>query len=371
MRAILNSKYRVKNFIGSGGFGTVYSGRDVTENTEVAIKIQTDPAGSTQILNECSAYEQINGATGFPYVHEVGCENDRHFIVMELLGPPISRLFSDNSHIFSMSTVLMLADQMLARVEYLHQKGLLHRDIKPSNFLMGLNSSSNEVYLIDFGLATPFGSEGPPVDFGAGTGFLGTPCYASINVQSGVAPSRRDDLESLGYVLVHLATGSLPWRDYANDHTKGSFTAILETKIDVPIAELCAGLPREFQVYMESVRGLAFEHVPDYAGYRRMFRGLFEAKGFVFDYRYDWEKNVRGQLSFNFDAPRLILLPPRHSIKHLKSLSELPCHRARRGRGSLPSIPRPIPNPKSQPPRSVRPRVPARTARDHSEGDAE
>jgi serine/threonine protein kinase len=343
MRAIVNAKFRIKTVIGSGGFGTVYSGEDFYEKTEVAIKVQTDPREPGAILNESSVYETINGASGFPYVYELGCEDDRHYIVMELLGCSLSALFSRTSRTFSLATVLMLAEQMLARVEYLHRKGWVHRDIKPSNFLMGLNSRSNEIYLIDFGLATPLSGESVP--------FGGTTCYASINVQSGLPPGRRDDLESLGYVLIYLAKGSLPWRDIATARSRTSFGAVLQTKVSVPISELCDGLPAEFQTYMEAVRRLGLDEIPDYAALRGLFRDLFRAREFLFDYRYDWLRNVRSQLSFTLEIPKLVLGRPRPRVNQLKSLGAIPCPSAPRGMGSLPPMAPTVPPSNGRPPK--------------------
>jgi serine/threonine protein kinase len=196
-----------------------------------------------------------------------------------------------------MKTVLMLADQMLSRVEYMHRKGFIHGDIKPSNYLMGLNSNSNQVFLTDFGLAAPI-SKAPAT-------FTGTVMYASVNVQSGLPASRRDDLESLAYVLIHLANGSLPWSHVP----KSAFRQVLHVKRNSSVADICGSLPSQFHQFLECVRSLQFNENPDYAGYRRLFRGLFEQRGFVYDSKFDWMKPVRGQLSFQFEKA-MILQPP-------------------------------------------------------------
>jgi serine/threonine protein kinase len=257
---------------------------------------------SSVILNACSVYERLAGATGFLSVREVGCDNGRHFFVMDLLGDSIRQLFRRTNHHFSLKTVLILADQMLARVQYLHAKGFVHRDLKPANFLIGLHSNANLVYLIDFGLTTPFATAATP----GLCPFAGTPCWASIAAQSGRQPSRRDDLESLGYILVYLATGSLPWRKLPVDKSVAS-AAILETKLQTPIHELCKGLPMQFATYMEAVRGLGFADVPDYAGYRRLFRELFLEREFLYDYWTEWIA-LKQQFSFVLE-PRVVLRP--------------------------------------------------------------
>ena len=100
----------------------------------------------------------------------------------------------------------MLADQILQRIKFLHEEGYIHRDIKPGNFLMGLGMWENTVYLADFGL-----SKKNDAIYKENAGFTGTPKYASMNTHLGISQSRRDDMESIGYVLVLFQTGRLPW----------------------------------------------------------------------------------------------------------------------------------------------------------------
>ena len=75
---------------------------------------------------------------------------------MDLLGPSLEDLFNFCSRRFTMKTVLMLADQMIGRIEYVHNKNFIHRDIKPDNFLMGIGRHCNKLFLIDFGLAKKY-----------------------------------------------------------------------------------------------------------------------------------------------------------------------------------------------------------------------
>jgi serine/threonine protein kinase len=325
MRTIRGTNYRLKSILGSGGFGSVYSAAVLPENEDIAIKMAADSLKSPALVNEFAMYATLAGARGFPAVFELGSENDRSFFSMELLGQSLSSLLRDSKPHFSLKTVLMLIEQMLSRVEFIHRKGILHRDIKPSNFLMGLGSHSNQVHLIDFGLAVRYSHDiGPTI-------IVGTPTFASINAQTGIAVSWRDDLESLGYVFLYLATGALPWQPIGD---RNSSHTIATAKASISLSDLCAGLPDEFHRYMDSVSRLEGDDVPDYAGYRKMFRDLFTASGFTYDYKYDWTKTVRNQLSFDFPAPKLL---PDREVKPV--LSGLKDHSRPLSRGSTRTSP--------------------------------
>jgi serine/threonine protein kinase len=305
MRGTIGGLYRLKTVIGAGGFGTVHCAGIVDSEKEVAVKISSDETKNRRLETEASVYKLISDSVGFPNFIDSGEDRERSFLVMELLGKPLSTLLHDQDNAkFSLKTVLMLIEQMLERVQYIHSIGILHRDLKPSNFLIGLGPKSNQVYLIDFGLSADYSRLGR-----VESEIVGTSVFSSVNTQRGMPVSRRDDLESLGYVFVFLATGSLPWEELAGDRKnreKIGGNLVAATKSSISVADLCVGLPTEFGLYLEAVKNLEFNEEPDYAGYRKMFRDLFTAKGFVYDYQFDWRRAVRGALSFDFVRPRLL-----------------------------------------------------------------
>ncbi|XP_042060365.1 casein kinase 1-like protein 2 isoform X1 [Salvia splendens] len=290
MEPRVGNKYRLGRKIGSGSFGEIYLGTNIQTNDEVAIKLENVKTKHPQLLYESKLYRILQGGTGVPNVRWFGVEGDYNVLVMDLLGPSLEDLFNFCSRKLSLKTVLMLADQMINRVEFVHSKSFLHRDIKPDNFLMGLGRRANQVYVIDFGLAKKYrdSSNHQHIPYRENKNLTGTARYASMNTHLGIEQSRRDDLESLGFVLMYFLRGSLPWQGLKAGTKKQKYEKISEKKVSTSIEALCRGYPTEVASYFHYCRSLRFEDKPDYAYLKRIFRDLFIREGFQFDYVFDW-----------------------------------------------------------------------------------
>ncbi|KAJ6306472.1 hypothetical protein OIU78_021731 [Salix suchowensis] len=227
---------------------------------------------------------------GIPHLKWFGVETDYNVMVIDLLGPSLEDLFNYCNRKLTLKTVLMLADQLINRVEYMHSRGFLHRDIKPDNFLMGLGRKANQVYVIDFGLAKKYRDlqTHKHIPYRENKNLTGTARYASVNTHLGVEQSRRDDLESLGYVLMYFLRGSLPWQGLKAGTKKQKYDKISEKKVSTPVELLCKSHPSEFVSYFHYCRSLRFEDKPDYSYLKRLFRDLFIREGYQFDYVFDW-----------------------------------------------------------------------------------
>ncbi|CAK7352572.1 unnamed protein product [Dovyalis caffra] len=290
MEPRVGNKFRLGRKIGSGSFGEIYLGTNIQTNEEVAIKLENVKTKHPQLLYESKLYRILQGGTGIPNVRWFGVEGDYNVLVMDLLGPSLEDLFNFCSRKLSLKSVLMLADQMINRVEFVHSKSFLHRDIKPDNFLMGLGRRANQVYIIDFGLAKKYrdSSTHQHIPYRENKNLTGTARYASMNTHLGIEQSRRDDLESLGYVLMYFLRGSLPWQGLKAGTKKQKYEKISEKKVSTSIEALCRGYPTEFASYFHYCRSLRFDDKPDYAYLKRIFRDLFIREGFQFDYVFDW-----------------------------------------------------------------------------------
>ncbi|KAG8439263.1 hypothetical protein GDO86_005472 [Hymenochirus boettgeri] len=290
---IVGGKYKLVRKIGSGSFGDIYLAINITNGEEVAVKLESQKARHPQLLYESKLYKILQGGVGIPHIRWYGQEKDYNVLVMDLLGPSLEDLFNFCSRRFTMKTVLMLADQMISRIEYVHTKNFIHRDIKPDNFLMGIGrhcnkclespvgkrkrsmtvstsqdpsfSGLNQLFLIDFGLAKKYRDNRTRqhIPYREDKNLTGTARYASINAHLGIEQSRRDDMESLGYVLMYFNRTSLPWQGLK-------------------------GFPAEFAMYLNYCRGLRFEEAPDYMYLRQLFRILFRTLNHQYDYTFDW-----------------------------------------------------------------------------------
>ncbi|XP_041002208.1 casein kinase 1-like protein 2 isoform X1 [Juglans microcarpa x Juglans regia] len=290
MEPRVGNKFRLGRKIGSGSFGEIYLGTNIQTNEEVAIKLENIKTKHPQLLYESKLYKILQGGTGIPNVRWFGVEGDYNVLVLDLLGPSLEDLFNFCSRKLSLKSVLMLADQMINRVEFVHSKSFLHRDIKPDNFLMGLGRRANQVYIIDFGLAKKYRdtSTHQHIPYRENKNLTGTARYASMNTHLGIEQSRRDDLESLGYVLIYFLRGSLPWQGLKAGTKKQKYEKISEKKVSTSTEALCRSYPTEFASYFHYCRSLRFDDKPDYAYLKRLFRDLFIREGFQFDYVFDW-----------------------------------------------------------------------------------
>ncbi|XP_015786232.1 casein kinase I isoform X2 [Tetranychus urticae] len=290
MELRVGNKYRLGRKIGSGSFGDIYLGTNIATGEEVAIKLECLKTKHPQLHIESKIYRMMYGGVGIPSIKWCGSEGDYNVMVMELLGPSLEDLFNFCNRKFSLKTVLLLADQLIHRIEFIHAKSFIHRDIKPDNFLMGLGKKGNLVYIIDFGLAKKYrdNRSHQHIPYRENKNLTGTARYASINTHLGIEQSRRDDLESLGYVLMYFNRGSLPWQGLRAATKRQKYERISEKKLTTPVDDLCRGFPSEFATYLNYCRKLKFEDKPDYSYLRQLLRNLFHRQGFTYDYIFDW-----------------------------------------------------------------------------------
>ncbi|KAI0791370.1 kinase-like domain-containing protein [Abortiporus biennis] len=294
MNHTFGGKYKLEVQLANGGCGTVFTGVHTIAGKEVAIKLEhtadAPHPSMSPLKQESKIYKTLMGGPGIPWIMWSGTKDDYNVMVIDLLGPSLEDLFRMCNKSWSLKTVLLLADQLISRIQYIHSRDLVHRDVKPANFVMGTGRNASSVNVIDFGLAKkyrdPRNSLHIPYKQDDCHG-VGTSLFAAINTHIGVESSRRDDLESLAYMLIYFLRGSLPWRKLRGSSIAETWSLILEKKLET--AELLTvGLPKEFDDFYTYIRGLDFYDEPDYDGLRDMLRGLAKKHGIEYDGQFDW-----------------------------------------------------------------------------------
>lgn len=262
----------------------------------MAVKVERKDAKHSQLQYEVIAYERLAGGPGIPRVHWFGTDPDldSSAMVMDRLGPNLENLFNCCKREFSLRTVVMLAGQLITRLEYIHAHHILHRDLKPENIVVGTGAHRNQVNIIDFGLADIYRdtTTGKHIPYSHKKNLVGTARYASIHSHLGIELSRRDDMESLGYILVYLAKGSLPWQELLKETNGQKNSLILREKLLTPTTGVCEGLPYEFAAYLDYVRSMKFEQKPDYCYLRQLFDGLAVRAGISCIGSFDWAEKL-------------------------------------------------------------------------------
>lgn len=260
----------------------------------MAIRLESESikAEDRQLKREAGVYSALTGGVGIPLLHWLGEASSKKdkFLAMaiDLLGSNLENLFNCSGyHGFPLKTILYLAIQLISRMETIHNRSFIHGDIKPENFLLGLDRLQSQVFVVGFGLAkkypNPTGQSYVPSHKDPRTA-----CYASINSHDGIEQSYRDDMESLGYVLVHFCRGSLPWQELRDSD-------LVEKKKTTSVEDLCHELPGEFATYLHHVRSLRLDEKPNYSYLREIFKDLFSSEGFNDDHVLEWTYGAEDQ----------------------------------------------------------------------------
>ena len=264
-------KYKFIKLIGKGSFGYVLKGKNVVTDEEVAIKVEEWKNVGNILEGEAYFLFYLKGF-GIPEVKSFGIYGKYKVLVQTLLGNSLEDIFCRQNYKFTLKDISMIAIQLLDRLEFIHSKYIIHRDLKPENIMVDFKSK-RIIYLIDFGLAKKYrsGRTGKHIKFRVPRRLTGTARYASVNALRGTEQSRRDDLESAGYVLIYFALGYLPWQRINVSDKLERYKKYFLLKKEIKFEDLCKGLPHEFVEYMKYVRGLQFEEQPNY----KYLRGLF------------------------------------------------------------------------------------------------
>ena len=291
---IFFQKYLCQKKIGKGSFGTVYLGINTLTNEKIAIKMEKKTKNNNGTL-EVEAYRLIYlQGEGIPKIYCYGNNQTHNILVQELLGKSLEDIFNSMRKKFSLKTVCVLGIEMIKRIQFVHSRHHIHRDIKPDNFMVGREENENKIYIIDFGLAKKYysTSKHQHIKFCKGKSLIGTARYCGRNAHRGYEQSRRDDIESIGYVLMYFLNGILPWQGLKVRQGEDQFEKIAEKKYTTPFEELCKNQPNEFLLYFKHADELKFEEEPKYDYLIGLFQEMINKYCNNCFYDFDWKKNV-------------------------------------------------------------------------------
>lgn len=301
------NNWQVTDFLGSGSFGDVWEVKDRKTHEIYALKIPLNKNGNNGeacLKKEAKIYKDIlessdsikiarkNGIAWMKITTQNKENKKQTMMVMDILGPNLQHLLDKTQNKkLKLKTVTNLAILMIHTLKYVHDCDYIHRDLKPDNFCIAhetQNDNNRNLYLIDFGLAKRYRTKsGKHIKWSDDKGFCGTCRYASIAAHEGFEQSRKDDLESLGYILIYLYKGELPWQGIKENDKNKKYKLIGEMKKKMVLKdtdngddckELCKNMPNEFKSYLRYTRDLKFDEVPQYGKLINMFKKLAISK---------------------------------------------------------------------------------------------
>ena len=286
-------QYKLLEKLGSGSYGVVYKASFNDKFYAIKLELKKSEPNENLLEIEAKVMRYLYGPC-LPFIKSYGSNNTHNILVMELMGKSLEDIFQNVGKKMSVRCVCNIGYQMIEIMEFIHNKHIIHRDIKPDNFVIGLNDKSKYIYIIDFGLCKKYRSSKTLEHYPKkeNQGLVGTARYASIHSLEGLSKSRRDDLEEIGYVLMYLLKGRLPWQGIPVKTKKERQMKILESKKAITPEDLCYGFPGEFTKYFKHTRELDYKEEPKYDFLKKLFISVLKKENYEIDCYYDWDRQT-------------------------------------------------------------------------------
>ena len=292
-------KYKPLERLSQGSNSVIYEGINIENNERIAIKLESRnvPEENQLLQNEIFCLYMLRNIPGIVQMIASGHTKNYNILIEPLLGSTLYSLFLDHNKNFTLKDICQIAIQCLTRLESIHNKGIIHCDIKPENFSIGLKEK-RIIYLIDFGLSKKYRSDRTKnhIQFSITKTMIGTARYASRNALSGLQLSRRDDLESLSYVILYFLTKKLPWQGIKAKTLEKRYKKIYDKKEELEKWDKFKEIPEQIQNFIKYCKNLGFTEEPDYNLMKNLFNELMEKYKYEVDNNFSWiiDKSIIG-----------------------------------------------------------------------------
>lgn len=296
LNQVFFDKYKLVKKLGEGSFGMIFEAD--SPQGKFAFKFEKKRPNKRSLLkNESQVMIYLKGK-GIPKIEKYIEEENYSIMIMQLLGKSLEVLMKETTEKkFSLKTIALLGQEIIPIFKFIHDKNIIHRDVKPDNISVGYDDPC-QIYFLDFGLAKKYRSS-KTLKHNPMTKRLkltGTARYASVNALSGLEQSRRDDLESFGYVLAYLIRGGLPWMGIHAKTKEEKYSKILEKKKYYEVDTLLKNSPKELWDYINYCKQLEYEQEPDYEYLTGLFKNIiFNILKEKIDYKYDWVTEIQAK----------------------------------------------------------------------------
>jgi len=294
LKKLIFGKYKINKKIGIGSHSIIFSGININNKELVALKIQKKGFIINENIEKEAYYLLQLKGYGVPRIISFGHIGKYNVLIEELLGESLEDLFKKNKNkekVIILKDMLMTGIQLIDRIEYIHSNNIVHLDIKPSNFVVGYKDPSL-IYIIDFGLSKKYKSSrtGKHIIFSKRKYFQGNIKFSSVNNMRGIVSSRRDDLESIGYMLIYLYESKLPWEKIEAINKLEIVEKIFYIKKQISMNTLCKNLPKEMTEFMVYIKSLKFNEKPNYNYLKNLLEIMLKKINNLNDLKFSWIK---------------------------------------------------------------------------------
>ena len=313
---IIFKKYKPIKKLDYGSFGNIYSVVRLKDKSVFAMKIESKNSVFKSLESEAFYLFTLQDGFGFPKLISFGKTKNYKILIETLLDKSLYNLLIKSNRKCDLLDISLIGLQVLDRLEWIHSKNIIYRDVKPENFLIGINDP-NVIYVVDFGLCKKYRSSktGKHILPKLTGKFNGTLAYSSSNVLKGKEASRRDDLISLGYMMIYLLKRNIPRFPLFKDLNKETYSKILKFKETNDGGKLFKGLPEELIEYIKYTQNLKFEQDPDYSYLRSLFKKIISFMNFgTRMFRFSW---------INSEEKGFIGLPKSKSLRKISPQKRL------------------------------------------------